>query len=88
MEKYSENEAKRAESLEDQLDKKTIEFENLEKDSENEKKKIEAEALFAQTLDSRLKKVEKSRLVIPKPIFGILFIIVFDLYLMLSRYVL
>ena len=41
LEKYSENEAKRAESLEDQLDKKTIEFENLEKDSENEKKKID-----------------------------------------------
>ena len=58
----------------------TITYEVLRRREDKKKKKIEAEALFAQTLDSRLKKVEKSRLVIPKPIFGILFVILIGIF--------
>ena len=54
----------------------TIIYEVLRRREDKKKKELEAEALFAQTLDSRLRKAKKNSLKIPKSIFGILFVIV------------
>ena len=54
----------------------TIIYEVLRRREDKKKKELEAEALFAQTLDSRLRKAKKNGLKIPKSIFGILFVIV------------
>jgi ABC-type spermidine/putrescine transport system permease subunit II len=54
----------------------TIIYEVLRRREDKKKKELEAEALFAQTSDSRLKKAEKNGLKMPKSIFGILFIVV------------
>ena len=54
----------------------TIIYEVLRRREDKKKKEIEAEALFAQTLDSRLKKAKTNGFKIPKSIFGILFFVV------------
>ena len=54
----------------------TIIYEVLKRREDKKKKELEAEALFAQTLDSRLKKTKTNGLKIPKSIFVILFFVV------------
>jgi ABC-type Fe3+ transport system permease subunit len=58
----------------------TIAYEVIRRREEAKKSELEATALYAQTLDSRLKKVEKSSFRIPKPIFGILFVIIICIF--------
>ena len=54
----------------------TIIYEVLKRREDKKKKELEAEALFAQTLDSRLKEAKTNGLKIPKSIFVILFFVV------------
>ena len=58
----------------------TIIYEVLRRREDKKKKELEAEALFAQTLDSRLKKAKTNGLKIPKSIFGILFLVVIGIF--------
>ena len=58
----------------------TIIYEILRRREDKKKKELEAEALFAQTLDSRLKKAKTNGLKIPKSIFGILFLVVVGIF--------
>jgi len=58
----------------------TIVYEVLRRREDRKKKELEAEALYTQTLDARLKKVEKNTFTIPKPIFGILFLIILGVF--------
>ena len=54
----------------------TILYEVLRRREDKKKKEFEAEALFAQTSGSRLRKAEKNGLKMPKSIFSILFVVV------------
>ena len=54
----------------------TILYEVLRRREDKKKKELEAEALFAQTSGSRLRKAEKNGLKMPKSIFSILFVVV------------
>ena len=54
----------------------TILYEVLRRREDKKKKELEAEALFAQTSGSRLRKAENNGLKMPKSIFSILFVVV------------
>ena len=54
----------------------TMLYEVLRRREDKKKKEFEAEALFAQTSGSRLRKAEKNGLKMPKSIFSILFVVV------------
>ena len=54
----------------------TIVYEVLRRREDEKNRAIGSDALYAQTLDSRLKKNDKSEFSIPKPIFGVLLVII------------
>ena len=58
----------------------TIAYEVLRRREDAKKREIEADALYTQTLDSRLKKVETHTFSIPKSIFVMLFVIIICIF--------